>query len=307
MRIVLLLKNLIWLFKQNSDGLKHRVVENESKSNVIEGKSLGFPLKGNYNLDRKMLFDLDTSDGVIKYMKSGQRCTMDIIDPRIIGSIKRQLIQQKFTYNQLYHLFRYADIKKDDLNSYEKALLHSQYVLWLIATFNRSGYVREEALKLILEQENAEAHIRYVLFRLVDWVSSIAVLAQKFVLCQLTVQNVPLFIEHMDVIVWLKHSNQKIAQETYAHIQNFLNCHANVWMEYFDELNPKVQLTLVTMLMQIESVSSEILDTLSHHKNTLVSRKVQSHPAFVESLSDEECIALIYKNPDSVNLALFRA
>ena len=94
----------------------------------------------------------------------------------ILLKIKELLDKKKFSHSQYYAAFKWSDIGLAELEIlFERHSLASIPTILMIASFNHSGWVRAKSLALLVDGENPNL-IRFILFRLVDWLIGLMLL-----------------------------------------------------------------------------------------------------------------------------------
>jgi hypothetical protein len=81
---------------------------------------------------------------------------------------------------QLYKTFRYLNVKKSDIDKFERFPEEIKITLLCITSLNGSGYSREKALTQLAEIKNHRV-FPFILFRLADWVPTIQKKAEKII------------------------------------------------------------------------------------------------------------------------------
>ncbi len=89
------------------------------------------------------------------------------------------------------------------------------------ASLNSNGFIREEALKLIMQVESASA-IPYILLRLNDWVLSVRNLAEHILKNSLCADNVDVFIDNAYLVNKLQNVLRVNLKNTRQEIVNYL-------------------------------------------------------------------------------------
>ena len=87
---------------------------------------------------------------------------------RIIEHRKSDAINNR----SIYHSLRYVDLTDRDLSHFEKFDNEIRNSLFCVASMNKNGFIREKAIRYILEKPS-KTTFSFILFRLSDWVPSI--------------------------------------------------------------------------------------------------------------------------------------
>lgn len=109
--------------------------------------------------------------------------------------------KQLYTNRELYQSLRTLDIKPYDIECFEAFDKDVKITLLSIASMNRNGYTREEALKKLVTF-NEKSVIPFIIFRLADWVKNIHKIAYKAVEDLLVDENALFFIQNHKLISW---------------------------------------------------------------------------------------------------------
>ncbi|OJJ15394.1 hypothetical protein BKI52_38925 [marine bacterium AO1-C] len=110
--------------------------------------------------------------------------------------------QTTFQNKSLYASLSYIQIKQEDFTWFNNFELDIQKSLMCVASMNGDGYIREHALKFLIQHPTQKTFL-FVLFRLTDWVSAIRQAAEVSI-NQMVQAIDPLFlIKHHKIIEWL--------------------------------------------------------------------------------------------------------
>lgn len=144
------------------------------------------------------------------------------------STVHRLLVSQiGYTHKSLYHCFKYIDLKKNDLKKFSVLEPDVRSSLYCIASMNHNGYVREEALRYLI-QSPTDFTFPFILFRLADWVPPIKSLAEEGVQMLIRDQDPRFFIQHHKTIDWLLKIERSNLKDIHQEITDFIFSEENV-------------------------------------------------------------------------------
>jgi len=138
-------------------------------------------------------------------------------------------------YHTIIHLFRKIDSKKShyealkdcrivqsDIDFYEANFTEQQFTeLLIISSLNGNGYSREKAIIKLSEIQKPRA-IKFIIYRLADWVAPIRETAVKAIRQYLSFDYIETLIDNLSVIEWLKSVERIDLTDIYQEIIEFL-------------------------------------------------------------------------------------
>jgi len=135
--------------------------------------------------------------------------------------------QTAFKNKSLYHSLKHIYLKKKDLTKFCDFESDVQNSLFCVASMNSNGYVREEALKFLI-QSPIQRTFPFVLFRLADWVPVIRKTAEDGIRNFLQQQEPEYLIRHHKIIDWLLKVERADLQEIHQEITEFIFSDENI-------------------------------------------------------------------------------
>lgn len=105
--------------------------------------------------------------------------------------------------NELYDRLKYIDISLSDIDYYNTLFASETYVhLLAIASMNRSGFVREKAIRELGKLQNRNG-IKFILLRLGDWVAAVRKAALEAIRAFLSPDFFDIFLQNLPLVDWL--------------------------------------------------------------------------------------------------------
>jgi HEAT repeat protein len=119
---------------------------------------------------------------------------------RAITHLFKKIESKKTHYDTLKH----CRISKSDIDFYETNFSKEQFIeLLAISSFNRSGYVREKAVKKLTQVESPKA-IQFLIYRLADWVLPVRQAALIGIDNYKKIDYIDSLIENLPIFEWLQ-------------------------------------------------------------------------------------------------------
>lgn len=173
------------------------------------------------------------------------------------------------TQDELYSSLKYLEIKKSDLEYYKKEFTPEIYMKLLgIACFNSNGYIREQAVKDLAQNENGYV-IKLLLMRLSDWVPAVRestiIALRKFLKSNFR----EFFISNLEIVQNLIN----IRRTDLKHIQNeiFTFVYSDISLDTIKSFNDKIRLIYFRHLLQLQQpVNDQIIDSVLFDRNYLI-------------------------------------
>lgn len=121
-----------------------------------------------------------------------------------------------------YGTLKHCGISKSDLDFYEANFPKEQYVeLLAISSLNRSGYVREKAVKKLSQVDSPRA-IQFLIYRLADWVLPVRQAALNGIENYKTTDYIDSLIENLPIFEWLQKVDRTDLSGIYQDIVEFI-------------------------------------------------------------------------------------
>ncbi|WP_338868764.1 hypothetical protein WBJ53_18370 [Spirosoma sp. SC4-14] len=121
-----------------------------------------------------------------------------------------------------YDTLKHCGISKSDIDFYENNFPKDQFVeLLAISSLNRSGYVREKAVKKLSQVDSPKA-IQFLIYRLADWVLPVRQAALKGIHNFITINYVDNLIENLPIFEWLQKVERTNLSGIYQETLEFL-------------------------------------------------------------------------------------
>lgn len=161
--------------------------------------------------------------------------------------------------NGFYDTLKYCDISIADIDYFEKTFPQEIFIeLLAICSFNKSGYIREKAVKKLAETKDAKA-IPFIIYRLADWVQPVRQVALNKLENFKTTVSLNALIENLPLFEWLQKVERTNLSEIYKNITGFIT-HDNrqYVVETFTSYSDKLRLLLAKHLSK--SFSGDLIE-----------------------------------------------
>lgn len=168
--------------------------------------------------DFNSYYELNQISSIFEWVLNPNR----LISEQCAKTVHRILASKTAHKNkELYHSFRYIDIRTKDLDKIKKFEKEISAGLFCVASMNSDGYVREKALKALLLHPS-QMSFPFILFRLADWVPSIRRVAEQGVRDLITNQDPKFLIQQHKIIDRLLKVRRTNLQDIHKRLNDFI-------------------------------------------------------------------------------------
>lgn len=179
--------------------------------------------------------------------------------------------QTAFKNKSLYHSLRYIDLNKKDLKRLCNFETETQNSLFCVASMNSNGYVREEALKFLINTPTQKT-FPYILFRLADWVPTIRKTAEGGVRNLIQQQDPRFLIHHHKIIDWLLKIERFDLQAIHQEVTEFIFSEENIGqlIHNLDSYEEGDRYFIFRNLIARNKLDNQIFEKILTDKNYLI-------------------------------------
>lgn len=203
------------------------------------------------------------------------------------------LYQQLKSQNELYESLKYVGIEKADINFYKPTFSPDIYLhLLSIASMNKSGYVREKAIKELAASQNPNA-IKFILLRLGDWVIAVREAAQKAIRAFFSDSFIDEFLKQLPLIDWLLQVQRTDLANIHTEIIEFVFSH-ELTTDFYKTLrcfDDKTRLIYFRNFLKAKAASTEVVDIIANDRNYLVRAELIKHIQHLETARQRSLIS----------------
>lgn len=200
-----------------------------------------------------------------------------------------------------YTTLKFIDFDINDLNYFKSAFspaIHRD--LLFIASLNKSGYIREKALKELVSTQDPEA-IKFIIFRLADWVANVRKTAEAALRTFFQPGFVGEFLKQLPLIEWLLKVERSDLKDIYAEIYQFLftfefNGSFYLKLKQFDD---KTRFIYIRNYLNSNAITNEIFELLSNDKLFLVKIELLKHIEKLDEETQKSFIKKFLKDPSA--------
>lgn len=216
------------------------------------------------------------------------------------------LFKRLKSQTELYECLKHISINITDIASYKVEFAPDIYLrLLAIASLNKNGFVRENALKELATLQNEEA-IEYILLRLSDWVIQVREIAQNVIRMYLVDKFSNAFLRNLPLIDSLVKTQRADLANIHSEIIQFL-CRRELSTEFHNkliQLGDKIRLAYLKNVLTLKGLSEEIVSIISNDKNPLIRAELFKHMRQLEISKQKEIIHK-YLHDSSARIRLY--
>lgn len=189
-----------------------------------------------------------------------------------------QLFKKIDSKNGYYDTLKHCGISKSDIDFYEANFPKEQYVeLLAISSLNGSGYVREKAVKK-LSQVDSPSAIRFLIYRLADWVLPVRQAALNGIDNYKTTNYIDSLIENLPIFEWLQKVERKDLSGIYKDIVGFIVFENRAYViDNLKKYPDKLRILLARHISSSPRDNSQELKLFLNDKHFLIKELAISH------------------------------
>jgi HEAT repeat protein len=244
---------------------------------------------GKGNLDERLIALTKISENgsptvihsLIPFLKDKNAAIRNATCNTIIGLFAK--IKTKKGY---YNALRHCDLSKSDLELYQSIFTQEQAIQLLsIASLNRNGYIREEAVKQLSLSGNEKA-VPFIVYRLADWVQAVRQSALQGINHFKKPRFIHVIVDHLTIFEWLQKVGRTDLSSVYNGIIDFILAENKEYVsQNFSSFSDKARLLLAKHISNSESISPNDVRLLLNDKHFLVRNFALQH---FDRLSESE-------------------
>ncbi|QNR25169.1 HEAT repeat domain-containing protein [Croceimicrobium hydrocarbonivorans] len=176
-----------------------------------------------------------------------------------------------FQNRAMYQALKESNLRSKDLTYFEKFEPEVQISLYCVASMNRSGYVREEALNFLIKSPSQKT-LPFIFFRLADWVPDIRLKAQKAFLQASKEVDFQYFIQHHYLINWLLNIKRADLKSLHQELIDFIFSETNrtLILQNLDQYQGQNRYFIIKNLLARNSQDLEFIDKILSDKDYVI-------------------------------------
>lgn len=202
-----------------------------------------------------------------------------------------------FKNKQLYETFSELRINKADIKKFDRFDKEVEITLLCIASMNRNGYVREEALNRLIELQ-IQRTIPFILFRLADWVVPVRAKAEIAIKKCLVDGNTTYFIQNHKLIGWLLKVQRADLSELHNQIIDSIT-QKRLTSEQLKGLNEGARFFYFKSLAKTELIDSELINQMLNDKYYLIRILLIKH---FDKVNDKKAVLIKLLSDKSIKI-----
>lgn len=198
----------------------------------------------------------------------------------------------KIDSKQVYiDTLRHCEISESDIDFYEANFPKDQYVeLLAISSLNRSGYVREKAVKKLSQIDSSRA-IQFLIYRLADWVLPVRQAALKGIDRYKTTKYIDSLIENLSIFEWLQKVERTDLSEVYKDIVEFIVTKNREYvLDNFKKYPDKLRILLAKHISSSIRDNSHEIKLFLTDKHFLIRKIALNHFEKLEQMEIEQLL-----------------
>lgn len=185
-----------------------------------------------------------------------------------------------------YGSLKQVELSSGDLENFQAAFSPEIYLkLLFTASFNKNGYLREHAVRELAAQQRPEA-IKYIIFRLADWVANVGKAAETALRNYFQPEFRDEFLSLLPLLEWLLSVKRSDLGKIRAEIYRFLFS-LGFDADFYRKLRSfgdKIKLLYIRNHLRSNEITAEIFELLAEDKLPLVKIELLKH---IERLDDD--------------------
>ena len=185
-----------------------------------------------------------------------------------------------------YDSLKFIDIRSEDFQYFKAAFSPDIYLnLLFVASLNKSGYIREKAVKELVSTQNPKA-VKFIIFRLADWVTNVRESAKIGLRSYFQPSFIDEFLKQITLIDWLLMVERTNLNDIYSEIYRFIFSFDfnESFYEKLRQLNDKTKFIYVRNYLNSNSPDKKIFEILSNDKLFLIKIELLKH---IEKLDED--------------------
>lgn len=204
------------------------------------------------------------------------------------------LLKKANSHNEFYNSFKYVPFEKDDINYYKNTFSTEVYLhLLSIASLNGNGYIREQAVNEMVELQSPKT-IKFIIFRLGDWVGNVRQAAEKAIRYYLQPIYIDEFLKQLSLIDWLLKVGRTDLTNIYTEIYQFIfsfDLNSSFYRK-LNRFNDKTKLLYIRNYLNSKASTKEVFQLLADDDLFLVKIELLKH---IEKLDEEMQKLFVHK------------
>lgn len=172
--------------------------------------------------------------------------------------------------NHLYETLRYCEVKIADFKFFKNNFSVKDYfTLIQIASQNRNGYIREFAVEELSNSENSDA-IKFIIFRLSDWVEIIRNKAVQALVNFKKIEYLNCLVENLYLFEWIIKTKRANLTIVYENIFQFILEEENYLLDNIKNFSEKNRIILARKVYNSKNENDRFFKEFLNDKNYLV-------------------------------------
>lgn len=182
------------------------------------------------------------------------------------------------TKNEYYDALKYCDILPEDIDYYAFSFPGEAYLqLLAISSFNRNGYVREKAVKLLPATDDLRA-IPFLVYRLADWVPAVRTAAMESIVHFKQPTFLNALVDNLVIFEWLQRVERANLREIYQEIIDYLvKDNRRFILEKFSSYPDRIRVLLAGHISKSLSDGADEISIFLSDKHFLVRLQAIEH------------------------------
>lgn len=206
---------------------------------------------------------------------------------------------------EFYHSLKHCGFEKADFSAFKQNFSVDKFnMLLTIASLNWSGYIREEAVKLLANTNDKQA-IPFLIFRLADWVEPVRKAAYLGLKQYKKQEFLSALIENLPLIEWLQKVERTNLGSIYKEVLEFIIIENKAFVfRLYPQFSDKIRFLIAKNLINQLFLSSEEVELILKDRHFSVRQlmidkfSILSNTQINQLLNDKSAkirLAILYK------------
>jgi HEAT repeat protein len=247
---------------------------------ILSKKEKGWLFKSD-NLEERLIA-LDQIAGLahptdIQYLISYLKDSKTEVQSSTINIIMH-LFKQIETKKEYYDALKHCDITEEDIDYYKQNYSLDEYLTLLaISSLNHSGYVREKAVRNLINTGDERA-IPFIVYRMADWVNPVRTCALNGVKAFKKTEFINALVRHLPIFAWLQKVERVDLSEAFNEIMDFIiKDNRQYIVANYNTFGDKTRLLIAKQISESTNFGLSELSLLLQDKHFLIRNLALNH------------------------------
>jgi hypothetical protein len=212
------------------------------------------------------------------------------------------LFKKMKSLNEYATNLKHLPIEREDLDAYRVDFDESIYLELLgIASFNKSGYIREKAVREIGRLKNIQG-IRYILFRPGDWVEAVRKTATESLFIFLEEENINELIKLLPEIDWLLDVERVDLKPVHNRVIEFITNRelSGDFLQHINRLDDKIRLRFYKNLLGCKQLTKPEIYKILADRSFLIRHEILKYSKALDPAFQKDILSKLLEDRSAV-------